>query len=461
MINKLEKIIMKNKFPEFYDTSDLKELWKNCHFIFDTNVFINLYKKKYPQKTYEQFINILEKQISERIWMPYQIGLEYQNNRIKHVKDKEKEFKTILANIKGLKGTIKSSCKSPINQITTDAHFIDLDNYIDLNSINDNLEEIDASIGVINESIDDDINFLENDEIRDKLDNIFEDKVGDNYHPLILKGIHKEGEYRYAAKIPPGFGDKNKKTGNPYGDLVLWFQILDYAKREKVSIIFVTDEEKKDWWLINKINNEKDYIGPQPQLIQEFSSTGQEFYMYRFGDFLNKAKEYLNADVEEEVIEGVKEIEELKDFEEELEEPDASKITRSLMDGSIMGISDLNSLTPKLPTININSSLPSYNALEEATREMNRQQKEIVRSFGSYDNLMETAREMNRQQQEMMHSFGSYDNLMETAREMNRLQQDIIRSYGSVSAWKQAKKLEAKEQNQQKKQSEDQSNEKK
>lgn len=418
---------MKNKFPEFYDTSDLKELWKNCHFIFDTNVFINLYKKKYPQKTYEQFINILEKQISERIWMPYQIGLEYQNNRIKHVKDKEKEFKTILANIKGLKGTIKSSCKSPINQITTDAHFIDLDNYIDLDSINDNLKEIDDAIGVIKESIDDDINFLENDEIRDKLDNIFEDKVGDNYHPLILKEIHKEGKYRYAAKIPPGFEDKNKKTGNPYGDLVLWFQILDYAKREKVSIIFVTDEEKKDWWLINKINNEKDYIGPQPQLIQEFSSTGQEFYMYRFGDFLNKAKEYLNADIEEEVIEGVKEIEELKDIEEELKEPNASKIARSLMDGRI----------PKLPTININDSFPPYNVLEEAAREMNRVQQDIISSYGSHDNLMETAREMNR------------------------FKQDIIRSYGSVSAWKQAKKLEAKKQNQQKKQSEDQSNEKK
>lgn len=36
---------MKNKFPEFYNMPDLEELWKNCHFIFDTNVFFKFVQK--------------------------------------------------------------------------------------------------------------------------------------------------------------------------------------------------------------------------------------------------------------------------------------------------------------------------------------------------------------------------------------------------------------------------------
>lgn len=58
---------------------------------------------------------------------------------------------------------------------------------------------------------------------------------------------------------------------------------------------------------------------PNPYLIKEFSSTGQEFYMYTYGDFLTQAKKYLKAKIKQETIKKVKNREKLRDLTEELE----------------------------------------------------------------------------------------------------------------------------------------------
>lgn len=333
---------MKNKFPEFYDTQDSEELWKTCHFIFDTNIFINLYKK-YPKTTCEQFMNTLEEKIPDRIWMPYQIGLEYQKNRIKQVKDKEHDFNDTMGIVKGINNALKSNFQKPVNQIEDKCRFIDFSNYLDLDLINKKFEEICSLTDEINASINENIDFLDNDEIRKKLDNLYEGKVGDGYPFSRLKEIHEEGEYRYAAKIPPGFEDRNKKSGDPYGDLILWHQIMDHAENDGIPIIFVTNEEKKDWWLNYKINKNTECIIPHPHLINEFASTGQEFHMCKLGEFLNKSKEYFDADIEDETIETVDKIEELRELEEEFEELENNEGVKSLPpESAITVISEAN-----------------------------------------------------------------------------------------------------------------------
>jgi hypothetical protein len=244
------------------------------------------------------------------------------------------------------------------------------------------------------------INFLDDDEIRKKLDCIYDDKVGNNYETLILKEIFKESEYRYASKIPPGFEDKKKTTGNPYGDLILWFQMMDYSKKMNVPIIFVTDEEKKDWWLTYKINNKKELIGPLPQLIKEFSLTGQEFYMYRFSDFLSNAKEYLEVDVESEIIDAVKDIEKLEDLEEELDS---------------IGIGSTNM---EAPYINTNMY------------EMIKKQQELINSGG-----ISAVQQVAKMQQDIINSGG-----INAVQEMVRKQQELINSGAMVKVSKTRKK---------------------
>ena len=71
---------------------------------------------------------------------------------------------------------------------------------------------------------------------------------------------------------------------NAYGDLIIWKQIIQYAKERSVGIVYVTHDQKEDWWNIVKGKT----IGPRIELRREFTSeTGQEFHMYSMNSFIN------------------------------------------------------------------------------------------------------------------------------------------------------------------------------
>lgn len=141
------------------------------------------------------------------------------------------------------------------------------------------------------------------DEIQDKISVFFENKVGEKPEQKTLDAIYKEGQVRYEAEIPPGFKDGVKdKSGNLYrkfGDLIIWNKLIDKARKENKSLIFITDDKKDDWWLEYSGKT----IGPLPNLIQEFKEkSSQDFYMYTADRFMQSATEYLSEQVEEEVI---------------------------------------------------------------------------------------------------------------------------------------------------------------
>jgi DNA-binding NarL/FixJ family response regulator/rRNA-processing protein FCF1 len=97
--------------------------------------------------------------------------------------------------------------------------------------------------------------------------------------------IQKEYEYRVANHIPPGYKDSQKDCGGA-GDLIIWKTILEIAKSYKKNIIFVTGDEKSDWWH----RAQKQPIYPRQELINEFKQyvgDNFSFYMIRFPEFLN------------------------------------------------------------------------------------------------------------------------------------------------------------------------------
>ncbi len=58
-----------------------------------------------------------------------------------------------------------------------------------------------------------------------------------------------EGELRNSHRMPPGFKDSSK-TENKNGDIIIWFEILDYATKMKNKfkrVVFLTNDEKPDW----------------------------------------------------------------------------------------------------------------------------------------------------------------------------------------------------------------------
>src|SRR6266567_2622681 len=91
---------------------------------------------------------------------------------------------------------------------------------------------------------------MDGDPVFDAVTELFDGKVGKPYKTEEYKEIYKKGKERYEQKVPPGYMDIAKKSNNnnEFGDLVVWFQILDYAKGEARPIILITDDAKEDWW---------------------------------------------------------------------------------------------------------------------------------------------------------------------------------------------------------------------
>lgn len=105
-----------------------------------------------------------------------------------------------------------------------------------------------------------------------------------------------EGDVRNAHRLPPGYKDSSK-TENKFGDLIIWYEILEHLKknastkttpREEVSrhVLFVSNDEKSDWvyaplkrhaWVkgnMREVSNVEPVIKiPDPRLVAEFRSS--------------------------------------------------------------------------------------------------------------------------------------------------------------------------------------------
>jgi hypothetical protein len=165
------------------------------------------------------------------------------------------------------------------------------------------------------------------DKIRIELDQLLADKIGPPPpDQKYLDQLYAEGAERFKVMIPPGYMDQ-KKSGQSettdfsynglnykrqFGDLILWRQILAYAKDKKPNgIIFVTDDKKEDWWWEVEALGKKT-IGPRPELVDEMlREAGTRFTMYTSERFMQYSINYLSVSVREESIQQIRDVAEV------------------------------------------------------------------------------------------------------------------------------------------------------
>lgn len=290
-------ISMKNKFFEQYKLSDeeVKSIWDNGTLVIDTNVLLNLYR--YNEATCDDILDYM-KTFDQRLWMPYQVGWEYHNNRMSTAYDAQNATDDIY-------DLLKDFSKKLEEKLNKYNHHP----YISKKEV---LKRFDRYVGLLKGYLDNlkagGKDYFHEDTIFDKLSELYDGLVGDDFSEDELKKLYKDGQERYKIKMPPGYKDDTpakRAMGDRhvYGDLIVWKQTIKHAKDKGVDVIFVSDDLKEDW--IIEFHGHKRF-GPRKELLKEFhdGTNGKKILIYSQSDFLKYANEHYNV-IKEDTMEDV------------------------------------------------------------------------------------------------------------------------------------------------------------
>lgn len=306
---------MRQAFGEFYGPreADLKRLIKEGMVVLDANVLLQAYEL--PKESREALLDTLER-LKTRLWIPYQVGLEFQSRRLQVIARQLGELDGIIE--RAVLGFQK--LQSEIDGLELHKQGVEVDDA----GLKEGLAKAEAELRIIvGKTRASAAQVSQDDPIRERMDALFEGRVGPPPASQdAVEVMNEAAQRRYECAIPPGFKDVNKDRDPPkaglyargirferkYGDYYLWVQTLAHVRDTGAkAVLFVTSDAKRDWW-----QEVKDVtVGPLPALVREMQQEGgaELFWMYSLGRFLAQANEHLQANVSQVALQEVEESE--------------------------------------------------------------------------------------------------------------------------------------------------------
>ncbi len=247
----------------------LEEIKNDCYIVLDTNVLLTPYSVGEAhlldqcRKTYKSLIT------QGRLIIPGQVAREFAKNRA----GKLAELYQQLARKKQL-SQIQSGKYPLLNSLADYKEVTRLEG-----EINSKIQEYQKAVSRVSEYIqgwqwNDPVSLLYN-ELFTK-DVVVEPQISEEF-------VKEDLDKRHLHKIPPGYKDATKEDKG-VGDLLIWHTILEIGKTRKKSVIFVSGDEKADWFQ----QSEKLPLYPRYELVDEFRrlSGEQSFHIIKFSRFL-------------------------------------------------------------------------------------------------------------------------------------------------------------------------------
>ena len=249
---------------------------KKTIIVLDTNVILDL--ARYSLYTSKNIMKIFDK-CSDLIWIPNKVITEYNKNKYSVFGDLKKRYSNFENTLKKIIDTSKNSVEK-IFKTSERYNYPFRKEYLDkiLKKLKEVKDEIESYKDIVGEEYN--VISLRSHELEHDIEKFVSDLGNKNQIGCEIGfkeelEIIREGELGYKYELPPGFKDDKKEGIEKFGDLFLWKEILKLPSIKEVnSVIFITNDEKEDWWKKEKSKSDNDtemLINLRRELEVEFS----------------------------------------------------------------------------------------------------------------------------------------------------------------------------------------------
>jgi multidrug efflux pump subunit AcrA (membrane-fusion protein) len=248
---------------EFYfrpDPTRTEAAFEQGVIITDTNVLLNVLR--YSPSARDELLAVLT-EIQNRVFVPYQVAVEYNRNRVQVVDDRRAELEQTEAEIEKIRTLVRTTVNSYASRrIIGEDNIARLDQAArDLSSALDLAQqEAEASYDLDPDEM---VGFK--DTLTTQLEVIFGDRVGERPSDSQLASDSAEAQRRQKERLAPGFKDKSD------GDYLWWAEVLRSPLIQGRPVVVVSDDAAKgDWRFEQRGMN----VGPHPILLADIRRAG-------------------------------------------------------------------------------------------------------------------------------------------------------------------------------------------
>jgi rRNA-processing protein FCF1 len=271
----LDAFVSESIFPEtqpiFTATfKSINEVKHDCLIVLDTNSLLVPYQigkdsLHHISKTYSKLVD------ERRLLIPGQVAREFAKNRANKLTDLYQQFNRKASGISQLqKGRYPL-----LESIDAYEKTLKLEKQIDKL-----INEYKTAIQDVLEHI---RNWTWNDPVSVLYSELFKGNVLIDLKHDKVKTM-EELARRQLHGIPPGYKDAGKEDLG-IGDFLIWLTILEVGKTQKRNLLFVSGDEKPDWFH----RSEGRALYPRYELLDEYRrfSDGHTFHILSFSQFLS------------------------------------------------------------------------------------------------------------------------------------------------------------------------------
>jgi len=257
---------------------DLAEAIRTSLVVVDTNVLLNLYN--FQGATLAGFIRVF-RALGDRLFVPHQVIDEFWRNRREVLaanQGKHRERQEIEEAFESLNKLFTKWQRRVIDRssgMPREVH-----------------KELEEARGEVLRYMDDNVKEAapvlpdtptHEDRVLAELEPLLQGRVGPPPPAEDLPSLERVGKERVDARVPPGYLDAHKDDRRAMGDFLVWHQTMQEAKLRAIPVLFVTQDQKEDWWADRGVR-------ARPELVRELLQVaGQRLLMIRSFDLLRLA----------------------------------------------------------------------------------------------------------------------------------------------------------------------------